>query len=470
MNNVKMFANYRKNNLSNAVKAPLFRRSLLVSALMSALLPQVVMAVTSTNTIGPIHGRQIEISSAPVLQGQGLLGQTMTATGQDSTDPDGDARVQWIYKWQRSPDGTSNWQDAVTGNAPDVPDYTIAGADLNQYLRLCLVAEADARSFPVVTKLSDEVCSTVSALVGNVTLSVDDPGVLTVAENQAWAQPLAATSNITNPATLQWSLEGEDAALFDIDAGTGAISLKASQDFENPADTDHNNVYNVTVRVTDSASAVDATRDLNLTVTDIAENMQGNWIVTTNNAAADGAATNVLTFTLTDGVNPVVGETVNISSVPGATLTPTTAVTDANGQVQISVAHTVAESVTVSVNWDDAGQAGSANQAVVFTVSDVIATTNGVLIVDGSNVEVTGNPIVDTTLHSRVTLQGEVSPAAADRTQTPSGKTISYQWQRRDTQVGGALWEDIPAATGVTYQVVGADQGYEFRVDANVQP
>lgn len=469
MNNVKISANYRKNSLSNVVKAPLFRRSLLVSALMSVLLPQAVMAITSTNVAGPIHGRQIEVSSAPVLQGQGLLGQTMTATGQDSSDLDGDARIQWHYKWQRSPDGTANWQDALAGNAPDVPGYTIVGADLNQYLRLCLVAEADARSFPVATKLSNELCSSVSAPVANVTLSVDEPGVLTVEENQGWTKPLAVTSNITNP-TLLWSLEGEDAAQFDIDAGTGAISLKTAQDFENPADTDHNNVYKVTVRVKDTASGTEATKDLELTVTDIGETMQGSWTVTTNNAVADGVATNLLTFTLSDGVKPVVGETVTISAVPGATLTPTSGVTDANGQIQIAVKHTLAESVTVSVNWDDAGQAGSASQAVTFTVSNQIVATNGVLVVDGSNVEVTGNPIVDTTLHSRVTLQGEATPAAADRAQTPSGKTITYQWQRRNTQVGGATWEDIPAATGVTYQVVGADQGYEFRVDANVQP
>lgn len=469
MRNKNMIANYRNDNVSKAVQTPVFRYSLLVSALISTLLPQVATAVTASNTVGPIHGRQIVVSSAPVLQGQGLLGQTMTTTGQDSSDPDGDAREQWHYKWQRSADGASNWQDTATGSAPAVPGYTIVGADLNQYLRLCLTAEAEERSFPVATKMSDEVCSTVSDLVGNVTLSIDDPGVLTVTENQAWMQPLVATSNIANP-TLQWSLEGEDAVLFDINAGTGAISLKAPQDFENPADTDHDNVYNVTVRVTDSASNIDTTRDLALTVTDIAENMQGNWTVTTNNAVADGVATNVLTFTLTDGVNAVVGETVNISALPGAILTPTSGVTDANGQIQITVAHTVAESVNVSVTWDDAGQAGSASQAVIFTVSDLIVGTNGVLIVDASNQELTGNPVVDTTLHSRVTLQGEASPASADRTQTPSGKTITYQWQRRNTQIGGALWEDIPTATGVTYPVVGADQGYEFRVDANVQP
>lgn len=468
MNNVKKHANACQHSAKNIVQAPLFKRSLLVSALVSALLPQVVMAVTSS-PIGPIHGRQIEISTPPALQGQGLLGQTITASGQDTSDLDGDAREQWHYKWQRSADGTSNWQDTTTGNASAVPGYTIVGADLNQYLRLCLVAEAEARSFPVATKLSNEVCSSASSPVEAVTLSVTDPGALTVGENQAWTQPLAATSNLASP-TLVWSLEGDDTALFDIDAGTGAISLKATQDFENPADTDHNNAYQVTVRVTDSASGVNATKDLTLTVTDVIENMQGNWTVTTDNAAADGTATNVLTFTLTDGVKPVVGETVNISAVPGATLTPTSGVTDANGQIQITVAHTVAGTVNVKVDWDDAGQVGSADQNVVFTVADVIVATDGVLIVDGSNAVVTGNPVVDTVLHSRVTLQGEAVPATADRAVTPSGKTISYQWLRRDTQVGGSAWEDIPAATDVTYTVVGADQGYEFRVDANVQP
>ena len=73
-------------------------------------------------------------------------------------------------------------------------------------------------------------------------------------------------------------MSGNDADLFCIgnDDGTpsdfhrGELRFKASPNFEAPADAGHNNVYNVTVVVTDSRGNT-ATRDVVVTVTNVEE-------------------------------------------------------------------------------------------------------------------------------------------------------------------------------------------------------
>ena len=71
-----------------------------------------------------------------------------------------------------------------------------------------------------------------------------------------------------------WSLEGPDAADFtfgDTEATFGQLSFKNAPDFENPADADMDNVYEVTVKVTDNGvdnkNKMSATRDVMITVT-----------------------------------------------------------------------------------------------------------------------------------------------------------------------------------------------------------
>lgn len=464
----------KQDQLTQQLAAPLMkkgkspRRSLLMTAMLAAMVPHAVWAVMSTNTAGPIHGRQIAISTPATLNGEALIGQTLSAAGQQASDLDNDAFAQWNYKWQRSSDQLT-WTDQAGGSGAVVSDYVVAAGDQNQYLRLCLVAEA-ATGYPESTKLSAESCQQVGmSAAGDVTLAITDPGAQSTAENNLLTIALAATTNVTSP-NLTWSIEGgADAALFTIDPATGILSL-AAQDFENPADADDNNIYQVKVKVTEAGSGNSTTRDLDVSVTDVMENMAATWSVVQDDAAADGSARNSLRLTLLDGNSqPVLGESIAISTSPLATLVgSSTLTTDANGEVLVELTHNAAEVITVIAAWDDAGTAGTAQDSVTFTVSNLIAATDGVLVVDAANAPIAGNPVVGSTLHSRVTLQGETSIPAIDRTQTPGGKTITYQWQRSVT--GANTWTDVNGATGASYDLRGNDQGYDFRVDANVQP
>jgi glucose/arabinose dehydrogenase len=69
--------------------------------------------------------------------------------------------------------------------------------------------------------------------------------------------------------TLTWSLGGADAALFAIDAATGAVSFLALPDFEAPTDANGDNAYQVTLTVTD-AGGLAASQAVTILVTDVA--------------------------------------------------------------------------------------------------------------------------------------------------------------------------------------------------------
>ena len=78
-----------------------------------------------------------------------------------------------------------------------------------------------------------------------------------------------ATASDADGDTLAWSLGGTDAALFSIGAG-GAVTFKASPNFEAPADAGANNGYDFSVIATDPLGA-SASRDVAISVTNVIE-------------------------------------------------------------------------------------------------------------------------------------------------------------------------------------------------------
>jgi Ca2+-binding RTX toxin-like protein len=94
-----------------------------------------------------------------------------------------------------------------------------------------------------------------------------DTASVSVAENSANVAAVSASDE--QPATVRYSLAGgADSALFTIDPVTGALAFKTAPDFEAPADSGRNNVYDVIVRATDAAGLAD-TQALAVTVTNV---------------------------------------------------------------------------------------------------------------------------------------------------------------------------------------------------------
>jgi parallel beta-helix repeat protein len=116
---------------------------------------------------------------------------------------------------------------------------------------------------------------------------------LVVAENTTAVTTATATDIDLQP--LTFSLAGVDAARFSIDSVTGVLTFNAAPNFEAPTDAGGDNVYNVTVRVSDGAGGVD-TQALTITVTDAndAPSASGDAYVTDEDLPLSIAAAGVL--------------------------------------------------------------------------------------------------------------------------------------------------------------------------------
>ena len=81
------------------------------------------------------------------------------------------------------------------------------------------------------------------------------PGSASVAENlnagSVVYTAMAVAAGDPDGGALTYSLSGTDASVFTIDAGTGEVRFRAVPDFENPADDDTDNVYDITVTASD---------------------------------------------------------------------------------------------------------------------------------------------------------------------------------------------------------------------------
>ena len=152
----------------------------------------------------------------------------------------------------------------------------------------------------------------------------------------------AATDAEDDPADLAWSVLGADMGAFDISA-TGELTFKELPDFEAPTDADTDNVYEVTVVVTDSGFNT-ATRDVTVTVINVRED----GVVTLSSQPEVGVE---LTASLTDPDGGVIGLTwqwarsadgstgwTNISGATSANYTPVGA--DANMFLRATATYT----------------------------------------------------------------------------------------------------------------------------------
>ena len=98
--------------------------------------------------------------------------------------------------------------------------------------------------------------------------------------------------------TLTYSIFGVDSAQFTINPTTGALAFLLPHNFEAPNDVGANNVYNLTVQVTDNGPGnLFTTQNLTVTVTNVNETPQ---ITSSNAASIHENTTAVLTVTATE--------------------------------------------------------------------------------------------------------------------------------------------------------------------------
>ena len=93
---------------------------------------------------------------------------------------------------------------------------------------------------------------------------------LNAAENDSsFAHTVEAASDEDSGQTLAYSLSGDDAAYFNFDTATRALSFKQAPDFENPEDQNTDNAYQITITASDGD--LQDTQAITVTVTDVDE-------------------------------------------------------------------------------------------------------------------------------------------------------------------------------------------------------
>ena len=124
---------------------------------------------------------------------------------------------------------------------------------------------AQSGELPVTVTVAD--VNEPPEIAGDEALSLpENTAATTVLETYDASDPEGAASTFT------WSLSGTDRGDFDIDSNTGALRFKSAPDYERPADSGGNNVYNVQVRASDNGTpALTGTLDITVTVTNVNE-------------------------------------------------------------------------------------------------------------------------------------------------------------------------------------------------------
>ncbi|MEO5703220.1 MAG: retention module-containing protein, partial [Gammaproteobacteria bacterium] len=191
---------------------------------------------------------------------------------------------------------------------------------------------------------------------GNATATVN------VAENSTAVTTVTA-DDVDGPALIYGIVGGADAALFNINASTGALSFINAPDFENPTDSGSNNIYDVIVQVSDGSQT--DTQAISVTVTNINEVPPpvNNAPVANNDTLAATEDTQV-TYTAADLLG-------NDTDVEGNPLSIATVTSGVGGTVVLNGNGTV--TFTPSANFNGAA-------SFSYIASDGITTSNSATV------------------------------------------------------------------------------------------
>ena len=194
-----------------------------------------------------------------------------------------------------------------------------------------LIADGDQSIRIITSALSSSDSSYNGLNPDNLVVLVQDSGVgntapvissngggatasISVAENTTAVTTVAATDANTGQ-TLTYSIVGgADAAKFTINSVTGILSFITAPNYESPTDSGGNNIYDVTVQVSDSLGATD-TQAIAVTVTNANETPTD--LTLSANTVAENAA-NGTTIGTVSGTDPDSGDTKTYSFTDSA--------------------------------------------------------------------------------------------------------------------------------------------------------
>src|SRR5216684_2039265 len=350
------------------------------------------------------------------------------------TAPERDAGSTLTYSIVGGADAARFTVDASTGalsfvSAPDYENPTDAGGN-NVYDVTVQVSDGtltDTQSIAVtVTNVNDNAPVITSNGTG-ATASVN------IVENETEVTTITATDADAG-STLTYSIVGgADAARFTVDASTGALSFVSAPDYETPTDAGANNVYDVTVQVSDGT--LTDTQAIAVTVNNLNDNAP---VITSNAAGATTSvnlAENATAFTTVTATDADAGSTLTYSIVGGADATRFTV-----------NASTGALSFVSAPDYETPTDAGANN------VYDVTVQVSDGTLTDTQAIAVTVNNLNDN---------------APVITSNAAGATTSVNLAENATAFTTVTATDADAGSTLTYSIVGGADATRFTVNAS---
>ena len=176
----------------------------------------------------------------------------------------------------------------------------------------------------------------------------------------------ATDADLTTPT---YSITGTDAALFNVSAA-GAVTFKTSPDFEVPADSGANNVYDIVVHANDGTN--DTTQAVAITVTNVndAPTATNDAIyVSGNTGGGAGTSGNVVIYVKDLLANDfdIDGSGLTITSVQGATANINNLTLNSNGTITFGTDNNTSTSDSFTYTLSD-GAGGTATGTVTVSV------------------------------------------------------------------------------------------------------
>ncbi|HEY1188454.1 MAG TPA: cadherin domain-containing protein, partial [Gemmata sp.] len=260
---------------------------------------------------------------------------------------------------------------------------------------------------------------------------ITSSATVSVAENQTAALTVTATDADTG-AILTYSITGgADAGLFTIDPSTGAVTFGTAPDAETPTDADTNNVYEITVSVSDGL--LTATQNVSITVTDVNEAPP---LITSNGGGATAAislAENLTAVTTVTATDADTAATLTYSISGGADAAKF-AINSATGDLTFLAA-------------PDFETPTDANTDNVYEVT--------VQVSDGAN--------TDTQDISVTVTDGNEAPTI---TSNGGGATAAVNAAENQTAVTTVTATDVDAASTLTYSISGGADAAKFAINS----
>lgn len=242
--------------------------SLTITATSDSFTDTATVNVTITNVI-----EDPEISSAAVDSGD------ITRTGADvvATLSNPDFQSATIHSRYRTPPGSGSWTTGPTATTASTSGtVSLTGLTANTQYRVQLALDS-AFTTTVQADFTTSANSAPSFASASLTLNIDENSLA----GRDVGQPVTASD--ADGDTLTYSLSGTDAGAFDIDDGTGQITVGSttSLDFETKAS------YSVTVTATDTHGGTD-TITVTIEVNDLREaGVLGRIVVTLGSSGSN---------------------------------------------------------------------------------------------------------------------------------------------------------------------------------------